>query len=123
VKLDDFVRLKKLMSMTSSDSDAEALGAIRAANRILTTHGYTWEMVLSRTVTVLSAVEAMPADEDDAPPFDMALRGAAGTFRNTLLSIQAQYEERGFISARQRQVIDEAAERSVERMPVGRIRK
>jgi hypothetical protein len=123
VKLDDFVRLKKLMSLTSSDSDAEALGAIRAANKVLTTSGYTWEMVLSRTVTVLSAVEAMPADEDEAPPFDMALRGAAGTFRDTLLSIQAQYEERGFISARQRQVVEDAAERAAERMPAGRMRR
>lgn len=112
MNLADFKRLRGMMALTASDNDAEALGAIRAANALLVKNGLLWQNVFDRTVTVTTEVEAMPPDEDDAPPFETALRGAAGTFRDTLLSIQAQYEERGWLSARQRQVVDDAADRS-----------
>lgn len=50
--LDDFHRLKKLMALTISDFDPEALLALRAANAILIKYELTWERVLSRSVKI-----------------------------------------------------------------------
>jgi hypothetical protein len=66
----------------------------------------------------------MSDDDDDLETaFDLALRDADGDFRRLLLSIQAQHEERGTISPRQRQIVEEAAERYIERHEAGRIRR
>ena len=43
---------------------------------------------------------------------ELALRGASGTFRQMLESIREQYDARGFVTPRQRQIIEEAAERA-----------
>ena len=47
------------MALSTSDSDPEALGALRAANRLLAANGVTWDRVFDRCVVVLEAVEAM----------------------------------------------------------------
>lgn len=123
MKLADFNRLKGLMAMTGSDSNNEALQAIRAANRVLFANGLTWEMVFGRTVSVITAVEVVgDSDDEMSDLFDKALRGADGSFRSTLLSIQAQYEAKGFLTPRQREVVEAAAERTAERHPGGRFR-
>ena len=62
--LKDFNQLKKLMGLTTSDNDAEALGALRKANQILAVNGYTWESAFRRLVRVESPIEAA----DDALP-------------------------------------------------------
>lgn len=43
----DRAKLTKLLAMTTSDSDGEALNALRLANRMLTAEKLTWEEVLS----------------------------------------------------------------------------
>ena len=55
----EFGRLRRLMALSTSDSDPEALGALRAANRLLAANGVTWDRVFDRCVVVLEAVEAM----------------------------------------------------------------
>ena len=46
----DKERLAKLLSMTGSDHDAEALAAARKANEFLRLHGKSWQDVLGLTV-------------------------------------------------------------------------
>lgn len=124
MKLSDFTKLKGLMALSNSDNDHEALGAIRAANRLLVTNALTWEMVFSRTVKVVNEVEADANDPDDelTDMFDKALLGAQGSFRDTILDIQSKYQTSGYLSPRQRQVVEDAAERYVERHGGGRVR-
>lgn len=144
MKLNDFQRLKRLMALATSDNDHEALQSFRRATEIIRAHGFTWAEVLDRRVTVLSEVEA--ATEDTSVPgrdhfartyqqqprvedygltdgdFELALDGAGGSFRDTLLSIQAQWSNGGRLSPRQVEVVREAAERGAERHPGGRMR-
>jgi hypothetical protein len=143
MKLEDFSRLKKFLMLATSDNDAEALTSFRRATEVLRSYGFTWDDAMDRRIIVLSAVEAgdpadtgldeaasprpagrrpAAADEELEQDFDMALRIAHGSFRDTLLSIQAQWEEQGWISDAQRQVVTDAAERAAERQPAGRIR-
>ena len=42
----DRTRLSKLMNLTTSDSDGEALNALRKANELLTKHKLTWSEIL-----------------------------------------------------------------------------
>jgi hypothetical protein len=113
MNLKDFAQLKGLMAMTAADNDGEALNSIRAANRLLARNGLTWDMVFARTVRVSDPVESGVADDydDNQRLFERALSGSRGSFRTTLLSIQAQYETHGRLSERQWAVVREAAER------------
>jgi hypothetical protein len=122
--LKDFAILKKLMTLSTSDNDHEALASLRQATAILARSGHTWESCLNRTISVINEVESAPelADDDLASAFDLALRNAKGEFRGVLESIREQYNARGFISDRQRAVVMGAADRVAERHPGGRVR-
>ena len=124
MSLDNFRRLKKLLTLATSDNDAEAISSFRAATRLVAQAGYTWEAVMDRVVSVVQEVEPAPASGDDDldAAFDLALRGARGDFRGTLESIREQYAARGFISSRQREVVMDAADRTADRHPGGRVR-
>lgn len=63
MKLAEYGRLRKLMQMTTSDNDHEALASLRAANAILAAHELSWERVFSRTVTVVNEFEPAPSDQ------------------------------------------------------------
>lgn len=136
----EFRQLKKLMTLSVSDNDAEALASLRAAMKILARSGYTWEMALDRVIKVVDGFddaeevttqEAVPQeatirdrspDSDMEAKFELALDEATGSFRDVLLSIHAQWETSGRLSPRQRQVVEDAAERAAERHPGGRVR-
>jgi hypothetical protein len=123
--LTEFRQLKKLLTLAAAnDQDHEALAAFRQATSILGRNGLTWEMALNKTVSVIQEVEEAPGDPDDdlAASFDLALRGASGTFRQTLESIREQYGARGFVTPRQRAIVEEAAERAVAAHPGGCVR-
>lgn len=133
MKLTEFQRLKKfLMLAANNDSDAEAIRAFRRATEIIRAHGYTWEQVMDRRVTVLQEVEASEvelvapvareADELEQHHFDMAARGAQGSFADLISSIHEQWESGRALSPRQRQVIINAAERAAACHPGGRVR-
>lgn len=53
-------RLTKLLGMTQSSHDGEALNAVRLANRVLAEHRLTWREALGTT----TAIAARPDDED-----------------------------------------------------------
>lgn len=126
MNLKEFQQLKKLMAMTTSDSDYETVSAIRAANKLLAQHSLTWDKVFSRTVTVISELTGQPvdaADDDLEDTFQTALDSTPeGSFRDTLLDIYAKHGRGEPLSPRQRQVVEDAAERAVDRRPAGRFR-
>ncbi len=124
MNLKDFGQLKKLMTLSTSDNDHEALACLRQATSLLARNGYTWEMALSRVISVVAEVEPAPGggDDDLEAAFDLALRNASGEFRGVLNSIREQYHARGFVSDRQRAVVIGAADRVAERHPGGRVR-
>jgi hypothetical protein len=123
----EYERLQKLMEMTASDNDNELIQAMRAANKLLNQHGYTWRAVFRRVVRVVQEFEpddGEPApdrfrredDEEIANAFRVALDDTRpGSFRDTLLSIQAKYETTGRLTERQREVVMDAAHRAGER--------
>lgn len=136
MKSTQFEQFIKLMQLASSDNDAEALAALRRAQRTLADAGFTWEMILRRQVTVLSEVE--PGEEiglPDAPSaanrdyeldesdFELAMDGTSGSFYDTLFSIYEQWERGDRLSPKQRQVVRDAAERAASRHPGGRVRR
>lgn len=127
MKTTDFVRLKKLMMLAANNTnDAEAIRAFRAATEIVRVHGYSWEQVMDRRVTVLSAVETGDESDTSAPKmegsvrtndlddrdFELALGNSSGSFRDTLESIYEQWESGRSLSPRQVQVVRNAAERA-----------
>lgn len=119
MKLDDFKRFKGMMERTTSENDNEALVALRAANRLLARENLTWTRVLDRSVSVAvpfesrSTAEGQTDEEEMEALFDVALnKTKAGSFRDTLQSIYDQWQANGRISPRQRQVVEEAAERN-----------
>jgi len=122
MNLAEFRQLKKLLTLATSANDHEALASWRKATELVARHGYTWEMVLDRVCTVINEVEAVDDPDEMAEKLELALRGASGSFRDTVLSIQAQYESRGWLSDAQRKLIEDAADRTVDRHPGGRFR-
>lgn len=46
--------LIKLLSLTASDNDAEALSAIRKATALLIASGWTWERLIHGKITVIA---------------------------------------------------------------------
>lgn len=138
----EFRQLKGLLSLAASNpNDAEAIAAFRKATDIVTRNAHTWVMVLDKLVKVIDEVEdgatygsgeinrTAPAseprgDDDDWDRlFEGALAGTAeGSFRDTLLDMQTQWDRRRWLSDRQRGVVRAAAERWAERHQGGRVR-
>lgn len=65
----DKVRLAKLLAMTTSDTDPEALSAMRMANAMLMREGMTWEDVLAagNTLNIVLARTPYRTEENWTP--------------------------------------------------------
>lgn len=125
ISLKDLDLLKKLLAMTGSANDAEALSAARRANELLKRNGLTWEMVLQRTVTV--RVEVPMGDPVGAPregtmedkvrkAFDY-LRGVdLGKFKEWVDDVERQFTESGYLTPNQRAPLFTAVRRQMEKM-------
>jgi hypothetical protein len=117
MKLSDFNLLKKLLNMTESPVDAEALAAIRKANDLLKRADVNWDRVMNRMVTLDvemagagTSAGAGDVEEDDMESiFQKAIDQSSGGFHETILSIYAQWQRTSSISARQREVVLKAA--------------
>lgn len=117
MKLKDFERLKKMMERTFSDNDPEALASIRAANRILAAEGLTWDRIFGRTVTVVNEVEEAPSQDIEERPRARREEGTSDAASliaeaeqaqprsDFVASVKAQFEEKGWISQRQRDAL------------------
>lgn len=105
----DFRQLEKLMMMTTSDNDAEAIAALRKANEILKRHGYNWTSTFQRLVRVQEAeIEEAPRERDE----NTAIREAFEAINNPssfVHSLREQFEERGFLTPKQRAALFEIA--------------
>lgn len=61
----DFVMVRKLLMLSQSDQDGEALGAIRAARKILEKYNLNWEEFLKKIIQA-----AKPAPSAGTPELD-----------------------------------------------------
>jgi hypothetical protein len=104
IPVHDMAMLSKLMAVTTSDKDGEALNAVRMANRILAKYQTTWPEVLR---------EAGPGPVPD-PSLDPELDAAfsevlsnlrPGSFATTMNGIHAQWKKDRWISPNQRRTV------------------
>lgn len=65
MNLADYRKLRKLMALTVSSNDAEALAALRAASALMLRGGVTWDTFFDRTVRIEEPVEQADEDEDE----------------------------------------------------------
>lgn len=128
MKVADFALLKKMMNQTTSDNDNEALVALRAANRILAkTEGLTWDRVLSKVVQVEVPVEQAPAgsmdpshgrmpkgagDPEIERMLEYMMENSSGEFRNFIESLNEQWEDRKFLTPKQKTALMNSYDRA-----------
>lgn len=118
----DKERLTKLMALTTSDNDGEALNALRMANKMLMAERLTWEEILGETRQQISiSIHRQPmngsyeAPEDWTPPHlkDKAtldhifrtiyakLGPSESGFKEFIDSVHKWYRARGFVTQAQ----------------------
>lgn len=95
-------KLTKLLNMTTSDSDGEALNAIRIANTLVKKNGLSWDVLLLQD----APPPQRPVDNDGPTIQEMLdeIRAAvdADSFDFTFLnSVEKQYKKRGKLSDNQ----------------------
>lgn len=131
----DMTLFIKLMGMTTSSHDGEALVAIRKANAMLVNDNLNWEEFFTKLAQVDNSYRVPPsqrkgasqpgaanpyqaasssnhftdADEINAM-FDNAFAGAKGSFAKFLDSIHDWWEEKGFLTAKQYEALKKAAQ-------------
>ncbi len=123
IPLGELALLKKVMGLTASDADGEALAAIRRANAIMKKHSVSWADFFERTVGVAGATisnltdELRPSSETDLTTmiqnaFD-ELRGVdLGPFREFMDSIEKQFDKDKYLSPDQRKPLVNAVIRN-----------
>lgn len=123
MNLDKFI---KVMGMTTSPHDGEALVAIRTANAALAAINRTWEELLRGKIKVAAPSESPkpPSGRDDVLPhsdpaeidplFEAAFRGTStsSSFYSFLLSVQEFWQDRGYLTDRQHDAVKRAAEKA-----------
>jgi hypothetical protein len=123
MKMADFRKLKGMMERTTSDSDAEALTAIRMANRLLAGYGISWGRVFERLVHVDNEVEQAPEDygaqerrlsdaEIEADLQAVEATNPKGEFGDFVQSIREQWDTKRDLSPRQREALRKSARRA-----------
>lgn len=124
MKLSEFNQLKKLMQRTTSDSDPEALTALRMANKVLARNGLGWERVFERLVTVEPDIEVASDVEGPREPSERLLHGRwtpaeleaalsqvliaaenGSGWRTFLLDLEAQWRAKSWLSLSQCEAI------------------
>ena len=124
---DKFDTFLKVMEMTTSSHDNEALTALRKANSLLAEQNVTWTELLRAKVKFRrttaeertdkayrdhaerKAHHVGPDEELDAMFQDLVESiPAESTFREVVLDVLAWWEEKGFLTARQYEMIRNA---------------
>ena len=129
---DKFDTFLKVMEMTTSSHDNEALTAMRKANTLLAEQNMTWTELLRAKVKFTRASSTAEERTDKAYREDGERKGhhygpdeeldamfqdlvesipAESTFRNTVLDVLQWWEEKGFLTARQYEMICNAHSR------------
>lgn len=134
-KTDKFDLFLKLMMMTTSDVDGEALVALRKANAMLAEQNMNWEELLKAKVKFARQERSeeyhqrkrgernrhdstngefvMPSDEEINLFFEILLDSVhpKAPFREFVESVHSFWEENGYLTKRQAEAIKKAAER------------
>lgn len=132
--LAELVMFKKIMGMTFSDQDGEALNAIRKANAMLAKHKLDWYDVLGRAVNgaadgpTMTARQApphaqpgpqtaeapkaqpnkLPIEEQIRRAFDELRGNLHGSFETFINSLETQFLDKGDLSIDQRRALFKA---------------
>lgn len=125
MKLADFERFKKVMMLTTSPVDAEALAALRKANEVLAANGKTWCEVLDRVVKVESEIEPAEDQPTDASRIrareiddmfdEVEASDPRGSFADFIADIKRQWNDVRWLSAAQVTALKNAADRARKR--------
>lgn len=132
ISLADLGLLKKMLGLTASANDHEALTAIRKANSVLSKNKLTWDEVLSKTVVASYVADTVrqptshrvhDVEEDDEVDLSTEIKSAfatlrgkvKGDFANFITSLEEQFEEKGYLSPKQRRPLFEAANKVLGR--------
>ncbi len=108
----DLDKLTKLLALTASDIDGEALAAIRAANRLLSRNKIRWEAVLAPKETPHKQQPWERHDQEIETLFDDAFaKGVTGSFGDFLKSLYSQWETKRSLSPKQMAALRKAARR------------
>lgn len=131
----DIERLTKLLMMTTSSHDMEALVAVRKANALLAENNLNWREFLASFGRPDNSFRVPPsqrpgarqnpfeqagagdnssnkftdADEINAY-FEIALNEVGGSFRSFILSIHEWWQARGFLTSKQYYALRKAVE-------------
>lgn len=124
----DFLMLKKLLALTASDQDGEALTAARKANALLLRTNVHWFDLVDAAEHSRPAPQAQPEpppaqpertayqrEIDDA--LELVLTTASGDFRRFILGLKEQWEETGTLSPRQRDALLKAKRKNTGEEP------
>ena len=133
----DRPKLVKLMGMTQSQNDGEALNAVRLANAMLKVNGISWSSLLdpvtksrpapppppkrkpsgpsgrgtSEAAARYDAPKSRFTDPDIGRMLSSLLRDTKGDFRNLIESLNEQWKEKHYLTERQYEVVMNAYER------------
>lgn len=127
--LKSYTQLRKLMMLTHSDNDTEALAALRKANALLREHSYDWNSAFDRLVKVESPIEAAhdPGGSGKPPdtrprtvdPETLRIENAftaidemefSPGFEDFLGSLKNQWDRVGRLTAAQKEALFKAAD-------------
>lgn len=127
ITVKEFNKLSKMMGLTMSDQDGEALNAIRLANKVLKDNKLTWDDVFKRLITV--DVEEVESEPETVQPsaqaqsneinraFDTVMGTADMTsdFGSFIQSLHDQWTGKGWLSVAQREALFNAVKRAKNR--------
>jgi hypothetical protein len=120
----DYKMFLKLLNLTTSQYDGEALNAIRMANAVLARTNQTWEDLLKGKVVMIqgaqegtlskSPTNIRHSDPNEINGYFETLydRGSRlGTFKTWVDSVHEWWEEKGFLTDNQYNTLKKSAQR------------
>lgn len=118
----EFEKFIKLMMMTTSDQDHEALVALRKANSYLASMNRNWEEILRGKVIIKGGVNQEPpspyvqhTDEREIDGmFEVLMRTVPmrSSFRDFVEDVHQYWEKRGYLTDAQYKALKRAMERA-----------
>ena len=116
-------KFTRLMIMTTSSFDGEALNAIRMANAMLAEHNFNWEDFISGKMQAKAIPQPRPRSRrmdqhgEDANLIEEAKESVnqKASFYKVIESISNWFDDKGFITDRQREVLQRAVEEARKR--------
>ncbi len=120
--IEKFEKFIKIMKLTQSDQDGEALNALRMANTILVEANVSWEELLRAKVAVTSSVAAQSVPQGgkrytNKEEIETMLSGvlssmlAGSSFHTFIKSLEDWWNEKGWLTEKQYNALRKSYER------------